>query len=412
MAVLVVEDRPATILRLDGVVADPEAEAVELGAAQRVLRGTLRATGSSWEERVPAVAPDRVLALPWIAVGLVATGVHDLEVVDVVVAFVEVAVAVMVVAVPDVERCKLRSDLGVGPACGLLVRYPLVHRVLDEEPGVRADAAAAGEAVAASVSCLVVADLHPVRDDAVDAVAPGRLLLVVLLQGLVSTAGAEVEPLVVLAVVVRLPNGRVVDRAVLAVGSRCAAVPRTGLAPGDGGAVSWSGYDGCRSVPNSARITKIRSVVSRARLDVLVPVPARSTGRQIGLGCLAHLDDGADTAVDGRGLAVHDLCQGLFAQVAPFCPRAGWVGRRLPRRRLPAGRRWRLEPTRAQPAPHRRSDSGAAQISPAMLLLTPASSLTGDSDARTLGQAGANRDPFTGKFGVSSRHQSRRTMGW
>ena len=131
----------ATILRLDSVVADPEAEAVELGAAQRVLRGTLRATGSSWEERVPAVAPDRVLALPWIAVGLVATGVHDLEVVDVVVAFVEVAVAVMVVAVPDVERCKLRSDLGVGPACGLLVRYPLVHRVLDEEPGVRADAA-------------------------------------------------------------------------------------------------------------------------------------------------------------------------------------------------------------------------------------------------------------------------------
>ena len=51
---------------------------------------------------------------PWIrvAVGLVATGVHDLEVVDVAVGLVEVAVAVPVVAVPLVELGDGRLDLG------------------------------------------------------------------------------------------------------------------------------------------------------------------------------------------------------------------------------------------------------------------------------------------------------------
>ena len=75
-------------------------------------------------EGVPAVAPDRVLALLLVTVGLVATGVDDLEVVDVAVGLVEVAVAVVVVAVPLVVRRQVGLDLRVGAALGLLVGDP------------------------------------------------------------------------------------------------------------------------------------------------------------------------------------------------------------------------------------------------------------------------------------------------
>ena len=100
VAVLVREDAEAAVLRLDRVVADPQAGVADLGAADRVVRRALAGV----LEGVPAVRPDRVLALLRVAVGLVATGVHDLEVVDVAVRLVEVAVAVVVVAVPLVER--------------------------------------------------------------------------------------------------------------------------------------------------------------------------------------------------------------------------------------------------------------------------------------------------------------------
>ena len=49
------------------------------------------------------MAPDRVGALVRVARSLVATGMDDLEVVDEAVGLVEVAVAVEVVAIPDVE---------------------------------------------------------------------------------------------------------------------------------------------------------------------------------------------------------------------------------------------------------------------------------------------------------------------
>ena len=62
-------------------------------------------------EGAPAVRPDGVLALVRVTVGLVATCVHDLQVVDVAVGLVEVAVAVPVVAVPDVVLRERRLDL-------------------------------------------------------------------------------------------------------------------------------------------------------------------------------------------------------------------------------------------------------------------------------------------------------------
>ena len=116
--VLVREDAEAAVLGLDGVVADPDAgrvvrdrrtarETPPLPAftppncespAGPPARGTLR---------VPAVAPDRVRALLRVAGRLVAAGVDDLEVIDEAVRLVEVAVAVEVVAIPDVERLQV-----------------------------------------------------------------------------------------------------------------------------------------------------------------------------------------------------------------------------------------------------------------------------------------------------------------
>ena len=72
------------------------------------------------------MAPDGVLALVRVAVGLVAAGVDDLEVVDVAVGLVEVAVAVVVVAVPLVEGRQVGLDLRLGAAGGQLVGDPLV----------------------------------------------------------------------------------------------------------------------------------------------------------------------------------------------------------------------------------------------------------------------------------------------
>jgi hypothetical protein len=125
--------------------------------------------------------PDGVLALLGVPVGLVAAGVDDLEVVDVAVGLVEVAVAVEVVPVVLVEALHVRLDLGGGAAGGLLVGDPLVGGVRDECPHVLAGAGVVDVAVAA-VAGLVVLHLDPVGDLAVDAVAPGGLGLVVGLQ--------------------------------------------------------------------------------------------------------------------------------------------------------------------------------------------------------------------------------------
>ena len=76
--------------------------------------------------RVPAVRPDRVRALCASAGLLALTGVDDLEVVDVPILLVEVAVAVDVVAILLVERVQIRLDLRVRLAGRLLVGSPLV----------------------------------------------------------------------------------------------------------------------------------------------------------------------------------------------------------------------------------------------------------------------------------------------
>ena len=86
-------------------------------------------------ERGPAVRPDGVLALGAAAGLLALTGVHRLEVVDVAVGLVEVAVAVVVVPVPDVELGQVVLDL-LRRLAGRSIweSYQDVAAVLDEVP--------------------------------------------------------------------------------------------------------------------------------------------------------------------------------------------------------------------------------------------------------------------------------------
>src|SRR5690606_10532782 len=160
---------------------------------------------------VPAVRPDGVRALGTAARGLVLAGVHDLEGVDVAVGLVGVAVAAVVAAVTQVALGAVRLDLGVGLAGRLLLGDPGVQAVADDVPHARAVALAAG---VVAVTGLVVRDLDPVGDLALDRVAAGGLLLEVRLDRLGVLALAEVQVLEVLPVVVRLPGGGVVLLAV------------------------------------------------------------------------------------------------------------------------------------------------------------------------------------------------------
>ena len=126
MGELVREHAEAAILRLDGVVAEPEAGVADLGAAEQDVLAADSRTGLAEVERVdvPAVGPDGVRALCATTGILALTGVDRLEVVDVAIGLVEVAIGVEV-AIPDVELGKVVVDL--------LVRH---RRARGLEPGV------------------------------------------------------------------------------------------------------------------------------------------------------------------------------------------------------------------------------------------------------------------------------------
>ena len=235
----------AAVLRLDRVVADPNAGRV---AGNRHTGGNTTTTSVDAAERhqvplddrpacadrrdlgVPAMAPDRIASLLRVARGLVAASVHDLEVIDVPIGLVEVAVVVVVVAVPLVERLEVLGDLLHRLARIELRLYPECHGVADQEPGVGADDTAAE---VAAIPGFVERDPDPLGELAVDRIAARGLRLVVLRHAI------EVHVLVVRLVVVRLPQGRVVQRAVRlgdAVVQR--AVEGEGVAGGTPGAIS------------------------------------------------------------------------------------------------------------------------------------------------------------------------------
>ena len=121
------------------------------------------------------MAPERVGALRAAAGLLALTGVDRLEVVDVAVRLVEVAVAVGVVAVPDVELREVGLDLGRGLPGRQLRVVPGVDRVVDEAArSVRRRCRRSSSAVVGGV----VGHGDPVGHLAVDGVAVRGLLRV------------------------------------------------------------------------------------------------------------------------------------------------------------------------------------------------------------------------------------------
>ena len=222
VAELVGEDAEPTVLGLDRVVVDPDTGRVVGHVSARdesIVAADVDADAvgaAELEVGLPAVAPDRVGALVGVARGLVATGVDDLEVVDDAVGLLEVAVAVDVVAVLDVERLEVCRHLSHRLARLQLGVHPDGERIADEGLARGADDAAA---VVAAVERLVERHLDPLGHVSVDGVAARRLRLVVLRHAV------EVHVLVVLAAVVSLPERRVVDGA---VGRRDLVVKRPG----------------------------------------------------------------------------------------------------------------------------------------------------------------------------------------
>ncbi len=147
---------------------------------------------------------------------------NRLEVVDVAVRLVEVAVAVRVVAVPDVELREVGLDLGRGLPGGHLRVVPGVDRVVDEAPGLRADDVAA---VVPPVVGGVVGHGDPVGHLAVDGVAVRALLRVEVAHRDVTGGLGEEHVDVVGGAEVGRPDRRVVDAPVR---RRDLVVDRTG----------------------------------------------------------------------------------------------------------------------------------------------------------------------------------------
>ena len=201
-------------------------------------------------------------------------------------------------------------------------------RVADQVPRVAADVGGAREAVAAAVARLVVADLDPVGDQAVDAVAARRLAARSRSSATRVRAVAEVELSGSGRGVVGLPDRRVVLRA---VGLRDLVVQRAVEA-------------------GRARRVRIRVLVRVARV-ALVPELGQDDEDLVGLlageldvlvvggagarlARLADLGDLAAVAALDLRVAVDDLLQRRLAQLAPLLLRGVAARRRTPALRL------------------------------------------------------------------------------
>ena len=294
MAELVGEHAESAVLGLGRVVEDPVAGVADLDAAGQVarVRGRRHAVRARGEVRVEggtaAVRPDR----PRGRAGLLAgTGVDRLEVVDVAVGLVEVAVVVDVVAVPLVEPGEV--------VLHLLVRHRR-RRVV--EPRGRAVADEVGHVLAALLAVRLrvvrrrVVDADPVGHVAGQVEPTARHLGVDALERLAVLVVHAVEEHVevVLAVEARLPVGAVVRRC----GLRDLVVDRA------------------RGLRGEVRVALAGPEVDQEGQQL------RVLGRGIGdLGAVGHQDGARPALAVELGLARHQLLDRRLAHS------------RLPRRR-------------------------------------------------------------------------------
>ncbi len=151
------------------------------------------------------MTPYRVGSLCAAACFLTLAGVHDLEMIDIAIRLVEVAVGVVIVPIPHVERLELRAHLCQRLSRCELIRRPDGNGVTNEHPDRRTDVRAAG---VRTVSRLVELHADPVDDGPIEPV-PSRRLLLVVVEHPVEIHVVEMRP-----VEVGLPDGDVVDSAI------------------------------------------------------------------------------------------------------------------------------------------------------------------------------------------------------
>jgi len=118
VAIFVGEYTHPAVLRLDGVFADPVAAVANLDAAIQVERGA--GAPNIAGEGIPAMAPDGPVVAGGRAGFVANPGMYRLEGIDVTIWFVEVAVAIVIIAIPYVELAQVLVDLRGGLACGNL----------------------------------------------------------------------------------------------------------------------------------------------------------------------------------------------------------------------------------------------------------------------------------------------------
>ena len=134
MAVFVREDADATVLRLDGVLANPIVAVADLYTAALVEVRPGRARPAL--PCVPTMTPDGPVVTSRRARLVADARMDRLEGIDVAIRFIEVAVAIIVIAIPDVELAQIRIDL-VSCLAGCNLRsVPAVDSLIQEVPNL------------------------------------------------------------------------------------------------------------------------------------------------------------------------------------------------------------------------------------------------------------------------------------
>ncbi len=157
------------------------------------------------------MAPDGISALGTAAGFFTLAGMNSLEVIDIAVGLVEVPIAIIIVAIPDIKlgqvsidlgRCFTGSDLGVVPG---------IQRVAYEHPGVGTDDIAA---VIRAVSGFIVWNLHPIGYIAVDRITVGGFGDIEVAHRNSAGSPGEEQVLIIRLAEIRRPDGRVINGAV------------------------------------------------------------------------------------------------------------------------------------------------------------------------------------------------------
>src|SRR5688572_8073800 len=154
----------AAVLRFDGVITNPITGIANLDTTKIMGASSIRAI--SRIVRIPAMAPDRVHAQNATTYFFTHASMDRLEMVNVTIGFIEIAVAVVIVTIPLVKTFQVITDLGGRHSSGKHISIPGINRIIDEAPDCRASQIII-------VGCSISWDGNPVCHITIDCIAIG-----------------------------------------------------------------------------------------------------------------------------------------------------------------------------------------------------------------------------------------------